>query len=31
VFITGNSAEHTDMGLMVRATNGGKHEDKLRV
>jgi hypothetical protein len=31
VFITGDGAEHTDTGLTVCATNGGKHKDKLRV
>ena len=31
MFIPGDGAEHTDAGLTVCATNGGKHKDKLRV
>jgi hypothetical protein len=29
--VTGNGAEHTDTGLTVCTTDGGKHKDKLRV
>jgi hypothetical protein len=31
LFVTGNSAEHTNTGLAVCTTNGGKHKDKFGV